>query len=363
MHVKNGQCLIINQRNYSSNTEENNHFEREGTEQDEKCLVEQWEKLSCHCHIARDLTKIDMISTLKKFRDTILVENQPDFMVLVILGHGRLNPKTKREEILSVNYEGISTDGILEMFLNSQKCPTMATKPKLFYIQACRGNEFQKSISEIANDCFHSNDLTPKTHVNDGRSSYLPDWSKSGKQVSWYHIVYSTIKGYLSFRDQERGSLFIQTLCEVLKEDGSSYDVNTISSSVISKVMSAYDNIQAPVSINQLGDKVYFKPESVPSNTSEKSKIKEQAKDVLKYVFLLFFNHPIQSFFIAVFLLIFGLSYFQNRVVISIIMCTFKCTVYRMGNIAVKRNPFGIVEECVAIYQNNCCNCNNFFFE
>jgi len=348
---------------YAQNREENRQFDRRGTEQDEKCLVEQWENLGCHCHIARNLTKRDMISTLKNFRDTTLVENNPDFMVLVILGHGRLDPKTKREEILSFDYEGISTDGILEMFLNSEKCPTMVAKPKLFYIQACRGGEYQKTISGFSYDYLDSDDLTLGIHVNDGRSSYLPDWSNSRKQVSWYHILYSTIKGYLSFRDQERGSLFIQTLCEVLQEDGGSSDVNTISSSVISKVMSTYKNIQAPVSINQLGDQVYFKPATISSNTPESSQIKERAKYVLKCFFDLIFDHPIPSVFIATFLLILCLSHLQKRTVISIVMCTFKCVVYRLGNIAIKRNPFGIVDECVAIYQYNCCNCNNFFWE
>ena len=179
----------------------------------------------------RDQTKTEMISTLKNFRDKKLAEKNPDFMVLIILGHGRYNSDRKKEEILDINNRGISLDAILEMFLNADRCPSMANKPKLIYIQACRGNNFQKYLSngqlseqvtENTDDSVQFDDLTISEDVTDGRNSYFPDWSDKVKQVSWYHIVYSTIKGYCSVRHGEKGSYFIQTLCEVLNDTGSS---------------------------------------------------------------------------------------------------------------------------------------------
>ena len=131
MHVRDGQCLIINQKNYGPN-KEGIRLVRKGTEQDEKPSIESWTQRGCDCHIARDLRKTEMISTLKEFRGT-LEKKQSDFMVLIILGHGRYNTQKKREEILDINYEGISMDGILEMFLNADRCPSVANKTKLFY--------------------------------------------------------------------------------------------------------------------------------------------------------------------------------------------------------------------------------------
>ena len=97
--------------------------------------------------MARDQTKTEMISTLKNFRDKNMEETHPDFMVSIILGNGRYNSDRNREEILDINNEGISLDAVLEMFLNVDRCPSMANKPKLIYIQACRGNNFQKYLS------------------------------------------------------------------------------------------------------------------------------------------------------------------------------------------------------------------------
>ena len=43
MYVKQGQCLIINQKNYAS-YEDGTCRERKGTEQDEQSLIEQWQQ-------------------------------------------------------------------------------------------------------------------------------------------------------------------------------------------------------------------------------------------------------------------------------------------------------------------------------
>ena len=131
MHVKRGECLIINQIHYAPNKEGEIIYDRGGTLQDEEYLIKEWEKLGCRIHVERDLTKEKIKIVLKKFRDEVLESNKPDFMVLVILGHGRVNPRSKLDEILGIDFGGLPTDHILEAFVDSGKCPAMKKKPKL----------------------------------------------------------------------------------------------------------------------------------------------------------------------------------------------------------------------------------------
>ena len=62
--------------------------------------------------------------------------------------------------------------------------------------------------------------------------------------------------GYVSGRDNEQGSIFIQELCKVIK-DRPNDDLGTIASYVNRNIMREY-HFQAPEIINQLGDLVFF---------------------------------------------------------------------------------------------------------
>ena len=64
--------------------------------------------------------------------------------------------------------------------------------------------------------------------------------------------------GYVSGRDKQRGSIFIQELCKELMEKFFVLDVSTMASNVNKRIMKSYGQIQAPVFENQLGDLVFF---------------------------------------------------------------------------------------------------------
>ena len=67
-------------------------------------------------------------------------------------------------------------------------------------------------------------------------------------------------KGYVSGRDPENGSIFIQELCKVINERWNKHDLGTIASYVNRNIMKEY-HFQAPKITNQLGDLVFFKGE------------------------------------------------------------------------------------------------------
>jgi caspase 7 len=117
---------------------------RHGTEKDEEELVKSMSKIGCENRITvhRDLNKREIFNCITKFR--YLVEKSlPDFTVVVILSHGNQNPKTGHDEIMDVHMNGIPIWKIKNSLIDGNKCPAMIGKPKLFFVQACRGKKEQ----------------------------------------------------------------------------------------------------------------------------------------------------------------------------------------------------------------------------
>ena len=238
-----GTCLIINQtfRHHPK-------LFRAGTEKDELDLKHAWEFLGCtgNVEIKRDLNKAQMIQALKSFRDNLKYSN-PDYCVICILGHGNLNKRKRRDEVMDANLEMVSMNKIKNMFVDGRQCPAMIGKPKLFFIQACRGNENQNMID---------------TDMSTDGDEEKEDLDKNGVKYinkSWFFVFQSTIKGFSSNRNPQNGSIFIQSLCQELMENGRKLDLSTIASSVNRRIMGQF-HIQAPIYENQLGDFIYFHP-------------------------------------------------------------------------------------------------------
>ena len=242
--LQRGECLIINQTFHN----QPNQY-RAGTEKDEEILIKAWNDLGCQNRITvrRDLTRSQMLSELKAFHEK-LKTSQPEFMVIVILTHGSLNKKNHTDYLIDVQQKKISMSKIKKMFVDGRQCPIMIGKAKLFFVQACRADkemtmvdtDLSETDGEKGDETIEQNGIL---HVN----------------KSWFFVFQSTIKGNYSFRQPEKGSIFIQKLCQELLENGRKLDMATLASSVNQKIMKEY-KIQAPVYENQLGDFIYFDP-------------------------------------------------------------------------------------------------------
>ena len=135
-----------------------------------------------------------------------------DCILVAILSHGELGYIYAKD----CQYK---LDSIWGSF-TANHCPTLAGKPKLFFIQACQGDQLDGGVT-----------LQPKTETDSASSmSYkIPTHAD-------FLIAYSTVPGFYSWRNTTKGSWFMQSLCHELVAHGKKLDILTLLTFVCQKV-------------------------------------------------------------------------------------------------------------------------------
>ncbi|XP_042239954.1 caspase-1-like isoform X2 [Homarus americanus] len=67
-----------------------------------------------------------------------------DALAVVFMSHGGVDEKTNKEFVNT--YDDKMNTSELWKYFTAEKCPSLAGKPKMFFIQACRGEETDKGI-------------------------------------------------------------------------------------------------------------------------------------------------------------------------------------------------------------------------
>ncbi|XP_056321936.1 caspase-8 [Danio aesculapii] len=188
-----GVCLIINNYDFSAC----GMGIRDGTDIDHESLRDVFEWLGFEILTRRNCTREQILKALMDLsaRD----HTQADCVVCCILSHGRLNGI-------------VGVDGQLVFFkelmatLSPLRCSSLYGKPKLFFIQACRGTQNQRPVF-------------PQTFTEDedvlASDAGVP--RDSIPEMADYLMAMSTVPLYASFRDKNNGTWFIQSLCHNLR--------------------------------------------------------------------------------------------------------------------------------------------------
>ncbi|XP_008685575.1 caspase-8 isoform X2 [Ursus maritimus] len=96
----------------------------------------------------------------------------------------------------------------LTSYFTGSKCPSLAGKPKIFFIQACQGDNYQKGIAV-------ETDSEQKEAYLEMDSSYQKRYIPEDAD---FLLGMATVNNCVSYRNPMEGTWYIQSLCQSLRE-------------------------------------------------------------------------------------------------------------------------------------------------
>ena len=133
-----GICLILNNQDFSKSralgAKGSEYDDRAGSEVDEQNLAEIFKWLQFDVYVYKDKTALDMWQLFLEW--SAYDHGNYDCFAVCMLSHGERRVNT--DEVCGVDGKGIELDKIFRLF-NGEKCKSLASKPKLFFLQCCRG--------------------------------------------------------------------------------------------------------------------------------------------------------------------------------------------------------------------------------
>lgn len=168
--------------------------------------VFQWLGFSLDVH--KNQTAEQMKDLLKTYSQK---NHDGDCFVCCIMSHG------SADGVHGTDGKIVSKDDIFGPF-SGNSCPSLVSKPKVFFIQACRGNEYHLPV-QTQSDSYEEEEMEAEVEMED-ESSLDTDAVQmiTIPADADFLIARSTVKGYLSFRERISGSWFIQSLCKQLRK-------------------------------------------------------------------------------------------------------------------------------------------------
>uniref|UniRef100_G1Q1E5 Caspase 10 n=1 Tax=Myotis lucifugus TaxID=59463 RepID=G1Q1E5_MYOLU len=186
-----GYCVVINNQNFTSLSK------RQGTDKDAaECLKHVFQWLGFNVDMRVDVTKKCLDEVLQEYKSHPDHANG-DCFVFCVLSHGQFGAVYSSDEALIPIRE-------ITSHFTARQCPGLANKPKLFFIQACQGEEIQPSVSVEA-------DAVKPESGKSSRQANIPE------EVDFL-LGLATVPGYVSFRHKTEGSWYIQSLYNYLKK-------------------------------------------------------------------------------------------------------------------------------------------------
>ncbi|XP_019274307.2 uncharacterized protein LOC109248778 isoform X2 [Panthera pardus] len=158
----------------------------------------QFEHTSCI-----DPNKMELLGKISSFRDGLNeIKDDVGCCLVTLMSHG------EKGFIKMKDGERVSLEDIFEMF-NNKNCPALQEKPKIFIIQACRGEKRDNGV-ETDDEPMESDDVSEKRR--------LPTFSD-------YFIIYPTQADHVALRHPRTGSVMIEAMAEVFKQHGNKWHI------------------------------------------------------------------------------------------------------------------------------------------
>jgi len=254
--IPRGIALIINNERFDPIPEVELET-RHGSREDVRQLQKLFGDLGFHVQTKQNLTRKQLLDEL----DSVACKDHSkyDCLVLWIMSHGTTG------RVYCSDGNALPIETVRDMLSNTA-CKTLGGKPKLCFIQACRGDRedevvvlqspvpaHQKSDSPIDHNVPSSSSLAPRIPVH---TDFL--------------MAYSTVDGYVAYRNENIGSRYVLAFVDVFQDRVAHdhiLDILTKVTRKLSRMQKIYrpkgtsevkNNVQVPVFSSTLVKNLYF---------------------------------------------------------------------------------------------------------
>ena len=213
-----GICIIINNHRFYHPTDPDKaHLNRGGAEVDQKNLQLTFQYLRYKVEVYENLTHEQMTKIMMSMaqRD----HTAYDSFICCILTHGEQN---------MVHGADSNPVSLLDLTGLMKMCHTLVNKPKMFFIQACRGDQEDKG---------HKLEEEPIQRDSGGKQ---PPSAHTIPQEADFFFGYATPLGNAAYRSRRHGSWYISELCKVLTRQAYTSNLSNMMRKVNDNVCQAF---------------------------------------------------------------------------------------------------------------------------
>ncbi|KFW00337.1 Caspase-9, partial [Eurypyga helias] len=253
-----GHCLILNNVNFSRHSDLST---RVGSDVDCEKLEKRFKALRFNVLTRRNLEAQEMVVELQSLARQD--HGTSDCCIVVILSHGCQTSHIQFPgAVYGTDGKPIPIEKIVNYF-NGSHCPSLRGKPKLFFIQACGGEQRDRGFVV---DCNSPGDEAPRGSLESDARPFQPpagngdepDAVASLPTPSDILVSYSTFPGFVSWREASTGSWYVETLDSMLEQYACSEDLLSMLLRVANAVSAKGRYKQIPGCFNFLRKKFFF---------------------------------------------------------------------------------------------------------
>ncbi|XP_067658695.1 caspase-2-like [Haliotis asinina] len=228
-----GLALIISNEDFSQarqNVEAKNLEDRKGSETDATSLDVLFQQLHFQTVIHKNKTKEGIMKIVKDLQEDFRQQQQQqqDCFICFLLSHGTGGG------VFGIDGEVAEVKEITTL-LDNEHCKPLAGKPKLFFIQACRGNKSdmgvvlppdQQEDPQSGEVRLREQDKNRESMLKSFKgmavsqpTDTVPDACAETKvpKGADIFVAFATTPDYMSFRNTQRGTWFVQAITYIFQ--------------------------------------------------------------------------------------------------------------------------------------------------
>lgn len=253
-YPKRGICLIVNNDKFDRSV---NMPDRVGSQADISNIYKAFHFLDFYCLLVQNVSMRQLRRVMNDMANRD--HSQSDCFACVLLSHGEEGQIYATDGLVRI-------DDLLAPF-KGDVCASLAGKPKLFFIQACRGNRLDSGTT-ITN-------IDPDNETDSGEAQN--EKTQRIPAEADFLLACSVVSGYYSWRNSRSGSWFIQAITSVFFEHGRTMDLLRMMTRVNRKVAYEFESNasnpamskkkQTPSLVSMLTKELYFPPKKTSTSS------------------------------------------------------------------------------------------------